>query len=821
MHFIAIVGTNTKQSTNRQLLQFMADHFSSEVMIEVCEIKDIPMFNENKPQNDDPIEVKELTQKIAQADGIIIGCPEYTHSFSSALKSTLEWLSYRVHPLAEKPVMLVGASKYATGASRAQAQVREVLDSPGVNAKVLPGNEFLLGNSHHAFDSKGNIKDKKTIEFLEQCFSHFLDFINNSSAASQKPVDIAANKDSVKFVEEDKSMESNKKIRWDASYDVVVLGFGGAGATAARFAADDGAKVLLVDSAPEGHEGGNTRYAAQLIGSGDDFDGLKKYYKNLTAPMNLDEEMIDTYVEGMVGIPDYLKKYLDVEPVSWRHDDFAGKGVAASIIAEFPEFPGAQSHDLTTVHEGVFDAALWQNLKQQVAKRSDKIDVLYSTPARKLIQNPVSKVVCGVEIEREHVLRNVKAKNGVVLAMGGFENNQQYIEDFLGAKKLTPLGSTYNKGAGIKMAQEVGADFWHMNNYESLGLLHGMAFAVEEGERGRLMLGAQNQLLSSGSIFAVGDDGSRYFNESEENRHGHIKNHGTWKVPLNQQHPYLVFDQTKKNELDKDSIIGKYEPYQENLLKADSIAQLAQLMGVNASILEKAMVRFEQAAKNKEDAEFHRDPKTLRAFDQGPFYAIQMSQTVLNTQGGPRRNSRSEILNPDGQPIPHLYSAGELGGICANQYQGGGNLAECLIFGKIAGQNAAVPKMEDTTVAYVEGRSERDTQSASSFTFTSDNKTEEENFTTGKNQYIGRSDAGIGGEVVVRLTSDSKKNIKNVEILKQSESGDVGLEALEKMPKEMVAKNKIDVDAVSGASVSSKALKSAVADALKQVNKEG
>lgn len=818
MHFIAIVGTNTKQSTNRKLLSFMAKHFSSEANIELCEIRNIPMFNENKPQNDDPVEVKELTSKVLQADGVIIGCPEYTHSFPSSLKSVLEWLSYRVHPLAEKPIMLVGASKYATGASRSQNQVREILDSPGVSAIVLPGNEFLLGNSYDAFDSAGNIKDKKTIDFLEQCFSNFLEFVNNNSAVSQKPVGTTSNKTNEEFVKENKTMNTIKDIRWDAIYDVVVLGFGGAGATAARFAADDGAKVLLVDSAPEGHEGGNTRYAAQLVGSGDDFDGLKKYYKNLTFPMNLDEEMIDTYVEGMVGIQDYLKKYLDAEPVSWRHDDFEGKEVAKSIIAEFPEFPGAQSHDLATVHQGVFDAALWQNLKQQVSKRSDKIDVMYSTPARKLIQDPTTKAICGVVIEREHVLRNIKAQNGVVLAMGGFENNQQYIEDFLGAKKLTPLGSIYNKGAGIKMAQEVGADLWHMNNFESLGLLHGMAFSVEDDERGRLMIGAQNQVLSNGSILAVGDDGTRYFNESEENRHGHIKNHGSWKVPLNQVHPYLIFDQTKKNELDKDDIISKYESYRNNLIKADSIAQLAKLIDVDEAVLKETIVRFDNAAKNKEDTEFYRDPKTLRVFDKGPFYAIKMAQTVLNTQGGPRRNSRSEVLNPDAQPIPHLYSAGELGGICANHYQGGGNLAECLIFGKIAGQNAAVPKVDELSISYLsDAAEENNTERPKSFTLGNDNTTEEK-FTTGKDQYIGRSAAGIGGEVVVRLTSDSKKNIKNVEILKQSESGDVGLEALEKMPEEMVTKNKIDVDAISGASVSSKALKSAVADALNQVN---
>lgn len=83
---------------------------------------------------------------------------------------------------------------------------------------------------------------------------------------------------------EDRKMFLQDNDSWNAVYDVVVVGFGGAGATAARFAADKGAKVLLVDSAPEGHEGGNTRYCGQIVQAGYDYDKLKKYYQQLTAP---------------------------------------------------------------------------------------------------------------------------------------------------------------------------------------------------------------------------------------------------------------------------------------------------------------------------------------------------------------------------------------------------------------------------------------------------------------------------------------------------------------------------------------------------------
>ena len=163
-----------------------------------------------------------------------------------------------------------------------------------------------------------------------------------------------------------------QSINYQAKYDVVVLGFGGAGATAARFAADNGAKVLLVDRAPYGHEGGNTRYAAQLISTGKNYDELKKYYQALTSPMDLPEDIMDTYVKGMSNIREYVKKYLGVEPVSQRAIADQGDPASAktqllkSILSEYPEFPGVETHDYTTVHDSWLDAALWKILRQKV-----------------------------------------------------------------------------------------------------------------------------------------------------------------------------------------------------------------------------------------------------------------------------------------------------------------------------------------------------------------------------------------------------------------------------------------------------------------------
>jgi predicted oxidoreductase len=82
----------------------------------------------------------------------------------------------------------------------------------------------------------------------------------------------------------------------------------------------------------------------------------------------------------------------------------------------------------------------------------------------------------------------------------------------------------------------------------------------------------------------------------------------------------------------------------------------------------------------------------IQPFGSGPYYAIELSPSMLNTQGGPRRNARAQIVRPDGTPIPRLYSAGEMGSIFSYLYQGTGNIGECFAFGRIAARNAVADK---------------------------------------------------------------------------------------------------------------------------------
>ena len=120
--------------------------------------------------------VLEIAEKIKAADGVIIGTPEYDHSIPAVLMNALAWLSYGIFPLLGKPVMITGASYGTLGSSRAQLQLRQILNAPEIKANVL-ADEFLLSHSLQAFDDVGNLVDLDTIQKLDAIFDDFRLFV--------------------------------------------------------------------------------------------------------------------------------------------------------------------------------------------------------------------------------------------------------------------------------------------------------------------------------------------------------------------------------------------------------------------------------------------------------------------------------------------------------------------------------------------------------------------------------------------------------------------------------------------------------------------
>lgn len=189
MKFVGLVGSNADQSYNRMLLQYIRRQFKTKFELEVLEIDDVPMFNQDKNWKES-FQLRLLYNKITRADGVVIATPEHNHTITAALKSVLEWLSYDVHPFDSKPVMIVGASYYDQGTSRAQVHLRKILEAPGVNAYALPGNEFLLGKAKEAFDEAGNIINNGTVTFLEQCLDNFVKYVGVVSTLKKpKPIE--------------------------------------------------------------------------------------------------------------------------------------------------------------------------------------------------------------------------------------------------------------------------------------------------------------------------------------------------------------------------------------------------------------------------------------------------------------------------------------------------------------------------------------------------------------------------------------------------------------------------------------------------------
>ena len=103
------------------------------------------------------------------------------------------------------------------------------------------------------------------------------------------------------------------------------------------------------------------------------------------------------------------------------------------------------------------------------------------------------------------------------------------------------------------------------------------------------------------------------------------------------------------------------------------VGELAEAIGADPDILTKTIARFNGYAESGEDIEYDRPAETMRAFE-GTLYALPLQPAMLNTQGGPRRNAKAQVMGTDGQPIPNLFSAGELGGVNAFYYQGTGNV---------------------------------------------------------------------------------------------------------------------------------------------------
>jgi succinate dehydrogenase/fumarate reductase flavoprotein subunit len=477
--------------------------------------------------------------------------------------------------------------------------------------------------------------------------------------------------------------------KWDKEADVVVVGFGGAGAAAAITAHELGARVLMLEKAPEGEEGGNTRVAGQGYLQVYDADKAVTYLNALCGPFKVPQDMVRAWADEVHRNNDWIAS-IGGDPQEHQHQP---------VGIEFPDLPGADC--VHKFHNGdiLGYSNTWKLFEAAVKLRP--IEIVYESPGRELIQHGITREILGVRAEQHGRSVYVKARKAVVLTCGGFENNQEMIRNYLpGLPCCYTTGSPYNEGDGIRMAQTVGADLWHMNNYAGPS----MALKVPEYKAPFSLTALHYSHQPPGGMIVVGPDAKRFADEKYHTKHGKIPRNGHW-CPLPVPCPmFMVFDHVlfaggplydTKPVSGWGRIMERYEWSRDNsvelqrgwIKRAESLADLAASVGLEPGALEESVRRWNRSCENGGDPEFGRR-KMLVPISKPPFYAIELSPAMLNTQGGPRRNARGQIVRPDDTPIPRLYSAGELGSIYSYLYQGTGNIGECLAFGRISARNA-------------------------------------------------------------------------------------------------------------------------------------
>jgi succinate dehydrogenase/fumarate reductase flavoprotein subunit len=488
-----------------------------------------------------------------------------------------------------------------------------------------------------------------------------------------------------------------KILKGDYDTDVLIVGYGAAGAMAAIAAHDAGARVLIMEKLR--FPGGNSGVCAGAIVIPQNIDDAVRYYRALSFG-TVDEEMIQVFAQAMVGIPRLLTE----------------QGAEFKLQEMEPgNFPSLLNGKLQHIQFNPTGADGFRFLQDAVEGR--KIQVLMDTHAKDLIQDLETREVFGVKAHKGGKEVTFLARRGVVLACGGYEYNPSMLANFNfpGATEyIFPEGTPGNTGDGIKLASEAGAALWHMASIE-----WGAFCARKPSQKFGTAVGAGlGRTIPDGSFIFVNKHGKRFMSETVNLIHRkaplEILSFDHDRAEYRNLPAYMIFDEVyrsrgpiastlqtmkemwggpvgyaKVHRLYEWSSDNRAEIEQGWVLQGDTVGEVAGKIGADAAALEETIGKFNRACTDKRDPQFGRAQKSLAPLATPPFYAVELALTLINTQGGPKHNVYCQVMDFNDRPIPRLYAAGELGSFFGFLYQGGTNYPEALAFGQIAGKRAA------------------------------------------------------------------------------------------------------------------------------------
>jgi tricarballylate dehydrogenase len=485
-----------------------------------------------------------------------------------------------------------------------------------------------------------------------------------------------------------------------AAADVVIVGAGNAALCAALAAAEHDASVLVLERAPPGEDGGNSRFTAGAFRCV--YDGVEDL--NALMPDLTDEEVRatdfgtytqDQFFDDMGRVTEYRADPDLLEVLVKRSRDtmrwMRGKGV------RFAPIWGRQAFKV----EGRFK--FWGGLTVEAhgggpglvasltaAARRNNIDIAYGAKALGLVADDDG--VQGVRVRQEGRGVTVATRNAV-LAAGGFQANAEWRTRYLGPgwDLAKVRGTRFNTGDGIRMALEAGAQ--PTGNWSGC---HAVGWDRNAPEFGDLDVGDNFQKHSYPFGIMLNALGERFVDEGADFRNYTYAKYG--RVILNQpgQFAWQVFD-GKVLHLLRD----EYRIKRVTKVRADTLEELVgKLEGVNA---EKALetikaynasinvVAFNPNVKDGRRALGLAIPKSnwANTIDTPPFEAYAVTCGITFTFGGVKIDTEARVISTEGEPIPGLYAAGEMvGGLFYFNYPGGTGLMNGSVFGRIAGASA-------------------------------------------------------------------------------------------------------------------------------------
>ena len=485
------------------------------------------------------------------------------------------------------------------------------------------------------------------------------------------------------------------------NYDVVVVGAGNAALTAALAAASEGAKVAILEKAPEHLRGGNSYFTGGLFRFA--YNGIEDISELLPAITSDEKENID------VGSYKESEFYSDVMRVTEGLSDpsllqtLTSKSFPTMLWMKDQGVPwilayGRQAFE----HEGkqrfwgglIVEAVgggkgLSDRLFELVER--NEIEVFYQTSGTKLSVNQ-SGSVDGITVKSESGYEDISCKS-IVLACGGFEANSEMRTRYLGPgwELAKVRGTQYNTGDGINMALDIGAQ-----SHGHWSGCHAVAWDLNAPAHGDRNVADLFQKHSYPFGLIVNVDGKRFVDEGADLRNYTYAKYGREILKQPQRVAFQLFDQKTKQLLRDEYFIP-----QMTMVEANTIEELAIGLDINPEELQKTIETYNESVQEGDFNPTALDGKHTKGIfppksnwaqemDSPPYLGYAVTCGITFTFGGLKIDSNTQVQDNSDMPIPGLFAAGELtGGLFYNNYPGGSGLMSGAVFGKIAGENAA------------------------------------------------------------------------------------------------------------------------------------